>query len=1012
MNQYLHLSLWAAMLCSTTVTMAQGTTPQFERLKPGVVRSISPNGKNVVGNLSDGDANMFGSYLWTSDTRTLQWQTNYDETDFNKSGKYLYITDNGIITGAMKDPAYTKTFPGDAYSDPYTYTFVNATVWKNGKATKLGLGSFTVDDFAEEFDGSYAAAASADGSVIAGYIYKGYIPCTPCGWKYDAATDKYTYFNYEMTSLDAIGAINGLSADGKTAVGYVSYNSVKRPVIWLSPDEPEEILLGLGTDSKVNWGGEAAAISPNGRYALIAINSNSTPKLAVYDITNDKANEVAIQDVYQVKGLTIDDQGNFFCQITDNKNYENATYYYSTASHQLISMDYFMKTYAQGLTGTGITNTSVPVAMSADGTQIVGYVTSGYGYDYCWWLQIDKSGTIVPGVTDISLYATGMDQMAVAWKPLTDLPQGTTLKAYEVYVDGDLTGIVTAAEAEGKQTVKFNTETSAGSHSVYVLTQCTKNGQDYYSDASETKSLSIPSSYALPMTDDFESKGLTANYWTKELVRGNVSDIMLWPVTGESDYDFENRSFFTSLTSLSSDPFEATLTSRFFDARNITNPYLVFYGNLTYVNSVPTDLSKDAFDVEYTLDGETWNKLYTIPGAEVKPYVWNFYKVDLSALGGKVFQLRFNAHGEGKSQLRWAIDYVTVGNELCTAPEGVRAINKNGQTNIIWKDASNTYEVSYLANSTVIPIYNVGNVGKPIISAIDLPAEKMTAHVGEYITSVSSFIYDDTSKNSDKLSQAEAIIYEDGKEVSRQAFDSKVALNPYTSTVALTTPVKIAAGKSYRIAVRIHDYDAQQNPLYYQANKNGYIPGTTDLFSEDEGKTWQTISEFNKDHEIESRAWCIWPIRAHITETATPATTPQIDQKLMAYNIFRNGVQINTSPIYAAYMKYTDEAPVANGEYTVQAFYSDGRVSALSAAGIQVDAISTTMAQGAVSVKADRQAIRIDGQFDQATLVSLNGQTITTTTAPCISTVGLNAGVYILTVAKAGQTATYKMVVR
>ena len=1013
MDKKLQVILWASLFCSATGIQAQESTAQFEQLKSGIVKAISPNGKYVVGNLTAYDANMFSSYLWTTDSREQSWQTTYDETNLDKSGKYLYCNDEGLIVGSVKDADMGKTFPGDDFSDPYTYYFTNAAVWINGKLMKLGIGSYTIDDFDEEFDGSYASAISADGSVIAGYVYKGYIPQTPCGWRFNSATNGYDYFNYELPSLDGAGVINGLSADGKIAVGSVSYANVRRPVIWTSPETCKEITLGISTDPTENWGGEAAAISPNGKYALIYVNSNSTPKVAIYDIENDKTTEVPLTETYRVTGLTIDNNGNFFCRIQDNSSYDTKTYYYSTNSNMLVSMEYFMQTYAPNLTGTSITSSSVPVSMSADGTSIVGY---NDGTQQSWWLKVDKSGTMVPGVSDIDVYATGIENVAVTWAPLTNIPEGTVLKAYEVYVDGGLAGTINADEAAGKSTLKYLFPAKSGSHTVYVKTLCVKNGKEIRSDASESKSINIPSSYALPMTEDFEDQSWNTNCWNRELVKGNVSDILMWNISGGSAYDFENSSYFASVTSISSDPFEATLTSHFFDARNITNPYLVFSGNLTYVNTVPKDLSTDAFDVEYTLDGETWNKIYTIQGADVKPYVWNFYKVDLSALSGKVFQLRFNAHGEGKAQLRWGIDYVTVGSELTAAPEGVRAnYLKDGITDLTWKNSFGAYEESYLVNSNVIPIYNIGNGGQPLITAIDLPAAKLVNHVGEYITSVSSFIYDDPSMNSAKKTQAEAIVYADGVEVSRQAFDENVAQNPASSTVTLTTPVKIEAGKNYRVAIRIHDYDGQQSPLYYQANEKGYIAGTTDLYSEDEGKTWQTIYDFNKSNLEEARAWCIWPIRANITETATPATTAQIDSKLLAYNVYRNGVQLNTAPIYAGYMKFRDEAAIENAQYTVQAFYADGRVSALSQpATIIITAINNQLANNAISVKADAKAkmISINGKFDEAELININGQSIAKTTSSNLITAGLNMGVYILKVAQNGKTATYKMVVK
>lgn len=1014
MNKQLHLTLCTALLSATAAVQAQDATAQYESIK-GVVTAISPNGKYVVGNRLNVTTDMLSSFVWNADTKEQTWQTSYDENDFDKSGKYLYVNDSGTIVGAMKDKNLKRDFPGDDWSDPYTYYFMNATVWRNGKATKLGIGNHTTDEFDDEFDGSYATSITADGNTIVGYIYKGYVPNVPCGWKYNATKDTYEYYEYTLPTLDGKGCINGISADGKVAVGAVAYNGARRPIVWTSPDECEEIDLGI--DAKDSWGGEAAAISPNGRYALIYVNAKKA-KLAVYDIENAETIDVPLTNSYNVKGLAIDDHGNFFCTIQDDKNYETKPYYYAAASKQLISMDYFMESYAPELTGkTPLGNSSMPVAISADGSAVVGYQTinlgSGTSASSSWWLKFDNQAFLAPSVTGVRLYPTGLEKLAIAWQPVS-LPEGMTLKEYEVYADGDLVATLSAQEAAGLSVLKTYISATPGDHKAYVKAICEKKGVELSSDASETASYTVPTTYAMPMTEDFESQGFTANDWQKELVSGNTAEVLMWNVSGGNAYDYENSSYFASVTSISKDPFQATLTSRFLDARQVKNPYLVINANLTYVNEVPTNLKSDFFDVEYTTDGEAWTLLHRFNAEEMTPYVWNFYKLDLADLGGKAFQVRFNAHGEGKAQLRWAIDHVTVGSELTTAPEGMKAVKTDGQVDLSWKNEFGAYEETYLTNSNVIPVYNIGNGGQPLITAVDMPAKRMAAHVGEYITSVSSFIYDDTSMESPKLTQAEAIVYEDGKEVSRQAFDENVALNPFTSTVALQTPVQIKAGKNYRIAVRIHDYDGQQNPLYYQASTD-YIAGTTDLYSEDEGKTWQTIYDFNKDNADEARAWCIWPIRANITAEATAPAAPQLDQALRGYNVYRNGVQLNDTPIYADHKQFVDKLPVDGATYTVQAFYTDGRVSAQSEpCTITVSAIHDALAQQGVGVSIDKdnQSIRISGQPDRAVLVNANGQTVATTSSASLSTAGLDKGVYILAVTKGGKKATYKMVIR
>lgn len=997
--------LVGAMTLQAACAVAQEPQADYSAISSGVATAISPSGKYAVGVAAIWDNTKFSSFLWNTQTKQDVATTVYDDADFSKGGMFNYVNDNGIVAGAMRSNELKLDVPGSDWSDPYTVYFVSAALWKDGQRTDLGVGDQTLNDFNDEFDGSYAVSVSADGNTVAGYIYKTYMKSIACGWTYNAATGKYDYYRYATPTANALSSVNGMSADGKIAVGYVQYNGVKRPAVWTSPSSCKE--LDLGTDITLSYGGEAASVSPNGKYALVYVNGNDEPRIGVYDLEQNTLNKVQLTDAYNVTGLTVDNFGNFFCTVTDN-DYDTKTYYYSAENNSLVSMEYFMQTYAPGIAEGTLGNECKPVMMSGDGKNLVGNSSIGSG---AWYLKFDNGETVINAATGLKAYFTGKDKIAVSWIPVGNLPEGVTAQQYDVYLDGVLAGSVAAAG--GQEKMKYAMDIAAGDHSVYVKLLCKKGDKLIASDASEKVSVSVPATYSLPLTDDFESQSFDTNYWTKEL-DGDLSEIISWNISGGNVYDYENSSYFASITSISKKPFSGKLYTRFIDATGESSPYLSFYGSLTYVNEVPTNLSSDFLDIEYTFDGETWATLHSMPAKDMPPYVWSFYKVDLSQLAGKVFQLRFNVHGEGKAQLRWAMDYLTLGTALEEAPQGVKAVKNGSTVAVTWKNTFGAYEETYLSNSNVVPVYNVGNGGAPLISAVDMPAEKMAGHVGQYITSVSSFIYDDPSMESVQKTQAEAIVYEDGAEVSRQAFDANVADNPYTSTVALSTPVLIKAGKAYRIAVRIHDYDSRQSPLYYQASME-YQPGVTDLYSEDEGKTWQNIYDFNNGNEEQERAYCIWPIRANITETADAPVAPQLDNTLMAYNVYRDGKKLNTAAVYSCHKSFVDKDAPEGSKYTVEAFYTDGRVSALSkAAEITLSAISNPFARGTHSVEINAQAkqIQINGAFDRATLVSLDGQTLATSTDNVVSTARLSAGTYILVVQKDGKKATYKLSVR
>ena len=1001
------LALVGTISLLTAPVSAQDVETEFAKIQSGSATAISPNGKYVVGIGSTYDNQKFSSFLWDSTTKKVSLTTTFDENDLSKGGMFNYVNNNGIVAGASKDKNLNKYNPGDDWSDPYMVYFVNATVWKDGKPTYLGIGDQTTDDLSEEYDGSYAVSVSEDGKTIAGYIYKSYMPAIACGWKYNDTTGEYDYYRYAVPAADALSTVNAMSSDGKVAVGNVLYGGCRRPVVWTATNTYKEIDLSVATDESL--GGDAAAVSADGKYALVYVNAQKAPKLAVYDVAEDKLNDIKLPDAYSVKGLAIDNSGNFFCTITDN-NYATKTYYYSANDKSLVTMDYFMETFAPELTDTELDNTSLPASMSADGKCVAGN-SGSYGVFTAWFLKMNYKATLINAVENVRIYHSGINKLTVNWSPLAKLPEGYTLKSYIVYVNGT---VKTTVDAKDGTAAEYSFDATAGNYEAYVVATCAKGDKLVTSAASETVTATIPSSYAMPIIEDFEAQQFEKNFWTNEIEKADLSKVMKWNISGGNVYDYENPSYFASTTSISNEPFEVSLISRFMDAANVSKPYLALYGNLTYVNVTPKaeELTSDFLDIQYSLDGKTWKTLKSICAKDVTPYVWSFYKVDLDELAGRAFQVRFNAHGEGKAQLRWCIDYVTFGTELSKAPEGVKAVKSGDSVEVTWENSFGAYEVSYLSNSNVIPCYNIGNEGKPLIVAVDMPTKKLVNYTGKYITSVSSFIYDDQTMGSTLKTQAEAIVYEEGVEVSRQAFDENVSENAYSSTALLSKPVQIKEGKNYRIAVRIYDYDSQQSPLYYQASKE-YKAGTTDLYSEDEGKTWSTIYEFNKNNEDEARAMCIWPIRANITETATVEGIPQLDGKLMAYNVYRDGKKVNNAAIFAAQPTFTDKNGNSDAKYTVQAFYTDGRVSEISEpCSITVSAIDNAFSDEEMNVAINGNRISINNSFDWATLVSANGQNIGYATADGIDTTGLAKGVYILTVSKKGKKSTYKLLVK
>ena len=1009
----IYKALLAGILAGPALAaVAQTTTPQYAGLT-GAVTGISPNGKFVVGTKGNYSPDNLSSYVYDVETKETTWGTDGSDADTDKGGKFAKITDQGIIAGSMTDKNLTVDLPGDDWTPPSTINLTTAAVWSNGKVYKLGIGGNDKNVFTDPTDGSYASGISEDGSIVSGYLQYSYFPQIAMGWRYDAATDSYTDFRYALPSGVEISSTTGLSSDGKVAIGTVFCNGANHAIVWTSENDYK--ILDLGVDDFTGLRGNAAAISPDGRYVLVTVLGGESPKVGVYDVASDKTETVEISNAFEAKGFAIDNNGNFFCSVQDKTTYQDNTFFYYAADKTLLDMDYYMANFAKGMSGAPSMTKATVVGISGDGSKLVGYSMDEYYATSSWWMSVNTSAVTVSPATGVKLFTSGIDKVTAKWDGIKELPEGVTVKQYDLYLDGKNVHKATVEDGQAGGQFRYEAAAQAGKHEVFVIATCAKDGKEFSSPKSEEATTVVPSTYAIPMTDDFESQSFDKNTWEKELLEGNSSEVQSWLVAGG---DFENNTYFASTTSIMLKPYSSVLYSRFFDATDLKDVYVTFYNKFAYVNDVSPNQNEELFDLEYSTDGENWTLLKSLCAADMTAGAWNFSTSDFSKeLAGKLFKLRFNAHGKGYATLKWYLDYVTVGKELDPAkPEGVKAVANNGKNEIEWKNSLGTYEASYVVNSNVLTDYNIGNEGKPLVVAVSFPAEKLTSRVGQYISGVASFIYDDQTIGSTKATQAEAIIYEDGVEVARQAFANTAFDEPYSQAVALSKPVKIEAGKEYKVAVRIHDYDPQQTPLYFQADQSGLIPGVTDLYSEDEGKTWQKISEFNASHDDMARSWCIWPIRALISEDATPlASDMKFDEKLIAYNVYRNGEQINTKPVYSSFLKFTDENTDKQAEYTVQAFYTDGRVSVLSDPTTPVTtSIDGVVTAGGAKFSIDKAegTIALDGQYDAARLAGIDGRTVATAHAGKIQTTALTPGIYVLSIENGGKASTYKIVVR
>lgn len=1016
------LLLSAAATMATTAVAA--TADSYTKISQGKVAAVSSNGAWVTGYFNSYGDEIYSGFIYNVATGKSEWKTSFDATDYDKSGMFLAVNNAGVIAGAMRDkdnmleytpgefapPAQGVDGDGDVTYIPIT----SAAIWKpDGSFVKLGTGPHVLEEFSDGSDGSYAIGISEDGNKVVGYIQIAYVKTYPCQWTLNSATGKYEYSMLQLPEGSIGGYVSGMSADGSVICGVVMRNGQSYPCVWNSEGNGQ--IISIADVELVE--AKADAVSPNGKYILVHGYDYANHKvIGVYNTLTSELTQATLADnLIMPAGYIVSDAGDVLCQITDNNNWTSKTYYYSPATGTLVEFDHYLSSLNPDIAALPSLNDNAPVACSGDFSVIAG--NPGYGDG--WVLTLSPRQTIILNTPEPKeIFYSGIDKATFKWKALENVPKGATLTAYEATVADETITVTPDKAVNGIFSVTVDAQPGTVEASVKAIAQTSAG--EIESAVSNTISASLSATTDWKLFDNFDEVTIdgqgnihaTNDYWNALLTADSKSEVIQWNL---ESYNFENNTPYYTTVSIATKPWSSILLSRFMDASKQNNFFLSYYMSCQLVNeTTASDLNADFLDVEYSTDGENWKVLSSHCAADLVYGAWNFYKVDMTPeLAGKIYQIRFNAHGMGYGSLKWNIDCVNVTDKMeAPAPTGLKAVKANdkNEVNLTWHNTIGANEVSYLVNSNILTDYCTGSEGVPLITAVELTPDMTDSYAGKYITSLSCFVYDNPQIETNSPTKAQAIVWEDGVEVARTDYGQDFT-SPYPTVIALDKAVQIQAGKTYKLGIRIYEYDAQQTPIYYQTT-DMFIPGKTDLYSEDEGKTWFKLSDvYTSEEGVTPNGKCIWPIRANITETATAVSTT-LDPEILVYNVLCNDEVINTVPVYAAYLKYTDQAPIAGGKYSVQAFYRDGRVSpqshAVEAIVSSVDAIQTERPM----IDVVDGAIRVSGAIDSIEVFAIDGTCVARTSGNNVGMASMPTGIYVVRVKAGDNTFARKIAIR
>ena len=1009
----LFIFLTTAFMAFTGNTYAE---KEFKTLGENIIGSgISPNGQYVVGYTTNSGDRInrieMESFLYDTGSGTLSWITEADKNDLSKGGRFNSVSDNGIICG---DVINTDIKLENGIQP------ASAAIWKNGERTLLEYGDFDISTISSSADGAFSEDISQDGSIVIGnFSTSNGAHITPCKWVKDSEGKYSIEFldvpegmkNAYAQKVSSDGRVFGVITSEKDNGGYICIWDNNGPTVLTHEDLGIEIYR-LCVIDQVN-------VSPDGRF--IFFTESNTTKSYIFNTETKAIRELPTFGQYDRWNLPLN------ACVDNNGNVAGAYYYkfsatpythpfwYSYEHNTIYDFSYYISVAAKGVTPDidftydKVTQT-FPVFVSGDGMTIAGN-SNVHSYSVpaetpkCWMLKIDDINNMEIPATPSGLTAVSdaLKEVKLTWKKDDTAYKTLTLKSYNVYRDGELIGNIEATENE----MSFREKDIYG-HPVYTIEAVMQDDAEntVLSQKSVPVKASIPDTYALPFFDDFDSQSLETNYWTSEADYGHEYDTR-WAI---DEYGL-NTTKCAIIQVSTFKPHSSSLVSRPMDATKETSVNVTFANIYGFLNIEDLALDKDSISLEVSTDkGQTWKSVGDWSIAEFNPqHKWNMINVDISKeVAGKIFSIRFHSHGQGKASYYVDIENVkvTTGSETRKdAPQGLTGSTAGSgkPLSLIWKNHFGAYQLNHI-DRLIEGMATLGNEGKDLIGANAFDKDDLTLYKGKYLTGVTSIInfYDGYEVN--KGIHAAVVVFEDGKLVREQEIDNL----PYREyfTVALDEPLLIDGNKEIKIGIKVHDYDPEQIPLLYTVSDN-FIPGKSDIYSEDNGATWQKVSELDLTYKK-----CCWNITGCITDE--PELKPEATEVLY-YNIYRNGEQLSTAMLDKLQSHYTDNDAKDGDSYYVVAYYADGSVSDASDTFIfdsSTDIKGYTVDGLRVSFSHEANTISISGEFDKAEIFDINGVCLATSTTGDIPLNGNAQGIYILKVSKGGKAVVKKIVIK
>ncbi|MDR2084446.1 MAG: T9SS type A sorting domain-containing protein [Bacteroidales bacterium] len=922
------------------------------------VMSVSPNGEYVTG------YQMYNSYaiLWTEDNGSVMIAP---EGGCSANA----VSNNGTIVGQFYDPEITyEDWEGNIqnlFSAGYCY---------NGQWTGLGVKP----ELLQQIDptmGSMAEAISADGTIIGGSMYYPSWILEPTVW---------TNSNPQALEIEMIGQggrVQGMSADGVVVAGWIAPYYSRLPAVWING------ALTIITNNGIVEGGEAFGVSPNGKYVGLIIGGLA----AVYDVQEDNLIIIGKKEsARSAYATSVSDNGIAigYNQITMGLDREGFIY---TEKMGMINLNEYL--VAAGVTGAESAQLQCPMDISADGTRIVGFSSNVDG----WVVDVEHniSGYYPP--RNLTATEDTYRQINLTWTAAKSDP-GNILTGYNIYRNG----------------TKINSSVIL---STSYTDNVTDNGSYIYSvkavwnqtnESLSTNEVTINSGIiTVPFLDEFNSLDFATNFWTI-----SSQSEFNWAL---SEYDGISAPCINYFSP--SGTYNQTLSSAFIDATETTQLFLSF--NI-YLSQAQYNNANDKLKIEI-YDGTQWQFVdeFSPLLGESGSFTYHNYNITEFA-AGKITRVKITGYGHNSmgESLLWSLDNINV-----YSPEDALVIevplrvtahkSQDGTVHVNWADPGKLATLSYLENDYLYD--GIGNEGVPFIAANKFEADDLKGYDYYYLNSISALLTDAVYSPS----QLKLAVFLGTERVVDQEIDS-YELNAW-NTFDLAEPIFITKDidKDLYFGIEVVSHSEGEIPLgvcvrpllVWSEDEVIYAyEGRSNLYSEDGGQTWGTLTEFELFYSH--------GIKANLIGSNEPVAK----ERLMGYKVYRDGESLLGqdwigNDYLTALHNYTDTTSFVSDDacYQVSAYYNVQQESekAQFCLGDEIEGITTidTENQYTIYPNPTTGIINIEGEFDNVTVYGLDGRKLITTSEKLINLNKFPKGMYLIKInSKNNNSITQKVI--